>query len=194
MDLMNWSLIVSDFVFHWVIQSSLLILVGLVAARLLRKRGAAFQSAIYRTTLMAACVCPFATWSLSQTEFSGWAFRFPDAWKTEQVTQAEPQPTIDLQPEPTAVNNATTALDVHPQAAVKPLAATVPSQTAPNQIPSNLQVTPSTEINQRSQPLPSTAESESLAPLSPVEVPSPCLLYTSPSPRDRTRSRMPSSA
>ena len=166
MDLMNWSLIVSDFVLHWVIQSSLLILVGLVAARLLRKRGAAFQSAIYRTTLMAACVCPFATWSLSQTEFSGWAFRFPDAWKTEQVTQAEPQPTIDLQPEPTAVNNATTALDVHPQAAVKPLAATVPSQTAPNQIPSNLQVTPSTEINQRSQPLPATAESESLAPLS----------------------------
>ena len=25
-------------------------------------------------------------------------------------------------------------------------------------------------------------------------IPSPCLLYTSPSPRDRTRSRMPSSA
>ena len=91
---------------------------------------------------------------------------FPDAWKTEQVTQAKPQPTIDLQPEPTAVNNATAALDVQPQAAVKPLAATVPNQTAPNQIPSNLQVTPSTEINQRSQPLSATAESESLAPLS----------------------------
>src|SRR5665811_2514247 len=27
-----------------------------------------------------------------------------------------------------------------------------------------------------------------------VALPSPCLLYTSPSPRDRTRSRMPSSA
>ena len=27
-----------------------------------------------------------------------------------------------------------------------------------------------------------------------VDVSSPCLLYTSPSPRDRTRSRMPSSA
>ena len=44
MDLMNWSLIVSDFVLHWVIQSSLLILGGLVATRLLRKRGAAFAS------------------------------------------------------------------------------------------------------------------------------------------------------
>ena len=173
MDLMNWSLIVSDFVLHWVIQSSLLILVGLVAARLLRKRGAAFQSAIYRTTLMAACVCPFATWGLSQTEFSGWAFRFPDAWKTEQVTQAHPQPIIDLPSEPTAVNSATTALDVQPQAAVKPLAATVPSQTAPNHIPSNPQATPSTEINQRSQPLPTTAENESLGLLSPVEAPSP---------------------
>ena len=173
MDLMNWSLIVSDFVLHWVIQSSLLILVGLVAARLLRKRGAAFQSAIYRTTLMAACVCPFTTWGLSQTEFSGWAFRFPDAWKTEQVTQAHPQPIIDLPSEPTAVNSATTALDVQPQAAVKPLAATVPSQTAPNHIPSNPQATPSTEINQRSQPLPTTAENESLGLLSPVEAPSP---------------------
>ena len=28
----------------------------------------------------------------------------------------------------------------------------------------------------------------------PVDVPKTCLLYTSPSPRDRTRSRMPSSA
>ena len=28
----------------------------------------------------------------------------------------------------------------------------------------------------------------------PIEWPDPCLLYTSPSPRDRTRSRMPSSA
>ena len=27
-----------------------------------------------------------------------------------------------------------------------------------------------------------------------VELPSPCLLYTSPSPRDRQKSRMPSSA
>ena len=31
-------------------------------------------------------------------------------------------------------------------------------------------------------------------PISPESVDSPCLLYTSPSPRDRTRSRMPSSA
>ena len=32
------------------------------------------------------------------------------------------------------------------------------------------------------------------APLEEVFIYSPCLLYTSPSPRDRTRSRMPSSA
>ena len=30
--------------------------------------------------------------------------------------------------------------------------------------------------------------------MAPVRVIGPCLLYTSPSPRDRTRSRMPSSA
>ena len=32
------------------------------------------------------------------------------------------------------------------------------------------------------------------SPVPPTPVLHPCLLYTSPSPRDRTRSRMPSSA
>ena len=36
--------------------------------------------------------------------------------------------------------------------------------------------------------------SEDLTTLSDITDLSPCLLYTSPSPRDRTRSRMPSSA
>ena len=37
-------------------------------------------------------------------------------------------------------------------------------------------------------PNPSSASAEKV----PVELPDGCLLYTSPSPRDRTRSRMPS--
>ncbi len=80
MDLVNeWSLTVLNFLLHWVLPSSLLILIGLCAARLLRKRGAAFQSVIYRTTLVTALVCPLATWCLSQTELSGWAFRLAAA-------------------------------------------------------------------------------------------------------------------
>ena len=42
---------------------------------------------------------------------------------------------------------------------------------------------------------PSTAKEEQQATVSKkLPPPPPCLLYTSPSPRDRTRSRMPSSA
>ena len=38
------------------------------------------------------------------------------------------------------------------------------------------------------------ADAQAPLPLKPGQVQKDCLLYTSPSPRDRTRSRMPSSA
>ena len=45
------------------------------------------------------------------------------------------------------------------------------------------------------QPSPSDVVQETAeSVVQPVENVAPCLLYTSPSPRDRTRSRMPSSA
>ena len=45
-------------------------------------------------------------------------------------------------------------------------------------------------------PYEANPECDEFAPIcdTPQPVPWPCLLYTSPSPRDRTRSRMPSSA
>ena len=178
MDLMNWSLIVSDFLLHWVIQSSLLILVGLVAARLLRKRGAAFQSAIYRTTLMAACVCPFATWGLSQTEFSGWAFRFPDAEMNERVTQLQPKPVVvsetipsdaliepPTKPSEAQTETALDPLDSQTEAALNPVVATVPNQPTP--MP---EVDRTAKLSQRTQPQ-QTIEKESLVPSHPVQEP-----------------------
>ena len=62
----------------------------------------------------------------------------------------------------------------------------VPMPPAP---PSQPAIT-STETEAATQVAPSSAESSPSA----ATVPTPCLLYTSPSPRDRTRSRMPSSA
>ena len=50
---------------HWFLQSTLVIAAGLAAARLLRKRGPALESAIYRTTLVAAILCPLVAWILS---------------------------------------------------------------------------------------------------------------------------------
>lgn len=43
------------------LQSTVLIGLGLVAGRLLRTRGAALQSAVYRTTLVAVVLCPAAS-------------------------------------------------------------------------------------------------------------------------------------
>jgi beta-lactamase regulating signal transducer with metallopeptidase domain/protocatechuate 3,4-dioxygenase beta subunit len=51
---------------HWFVQSTLLIGVGLLAGRCFANRGAAFTSVIYRTALVAAVLCPLATWLLMQ--------------------------------------------------------------------------------------------------------------------------------
>ena len=56
----------------WLVQSSLLLSVGLSVGWLLRRRGPAAQSVVYRTTLVAVLVCPLATWTLGRTGVSGW--------------------------------------------------------------------------------------------------------------------------
>jgi hypothetical protein len=56
---------------NWLVQSSLLLVVGLFTGWLLRRRGPAAQSIVYRTTLVAVVVCPVATWTLALTGVSG---------------------------------------------------------------------------------------------------------------------------
>ncbi len=51
---------VAEFGLTWLCQSSALLALGLVAGRVLRGRGPAVQSAVYRTTLGAVLVCPVA--------------------------------------------------------------------------------------------------------------------------------------
>ncbi len=53
---------------NWLLQSTLLIAAGLTIGRLLRMRGSAVQSVVYRTTLAAVLICPLATWGLSLAE------------------------------------------------------------------------------------------------------------------------------
>ncbi len=47
------------------VQSSLIIVAGLLAARLLRRHGAAVQSTVLRVTLVSVIACPFASWMLA---------------------------------------------------------------------------------------------------------------------------------
>ena len=76
---------VAAFAANWLLQSTLLIAAGLIVAWLARRRGAAVQSAIYRTTLAAIVVCPLATVLLSLNGVSGWSVPMPAAWEYEEL-------------------------------------------------------------------------------------------------------------
>lgn len=71
---------------NWLIQSTLLIAGGLAVGFLIRHRGSAVQSAVYRTTLVAVLLCPFAAWSLSRLGVSGWSLAMPSAYEVATKT------------------------------------------------------------------------------------------------------------
>jgi len=79
---------VVQFAANWLIQSTLLIGIGLILAKCLHSRGSAFQSLVYRTTLVAVLICPLATWGLSQAGVSGWSVSIPPGFVYEKVTPA----------------------------------------------------------------------------------------------------------
>ena len=56
MALVDVAMIMVEFALNWLLQSSLLLAIGLMIGRLLRKQGSAVQSAIYRTTMVAVAV------------------------------------------------------------------------------------------------------------------------------------------
>ena len=63
--LLDGPALLAELAVHWLAQSTIVIAVGIAAGMLLRHRGPALQSAIYRTTLLAAIACPLAGWLLS---------------------------------------------------------------------------------------------------------------------------------
>lgn len=86
MMLLDAATAVVDFATNWLLQSTLLIATGLAVGRFLRRRGSALQSAIYRTTLVAAIACPAMTSLLAQGGVSGWSVHLPKAWTYERLS------------------------------------------------------------------------------------------------------------
>jgi beta-lactamase regulating signal transducer with metallopeptidase domain len=78
--------VVVSFAMNWLLQSTLLIAAGLAVAGLLRRRGSALQSAVYRTTLAAVFVCPLASGLLATAGVSGWSLPMPAAWTYEELS------------------------------------------------------------------------------------------------------------
>ncbi|OJW05644.1 MAG: hypothetical protein BGO49_22265 [Planctomycetales bacterium 71-10] len=63
----------------WLVRSTALLAAGLVAGRLLRRRGPAVQSAVYRATLAAVLACPAASALLGAMGVAGFALRPAEA-------------------------------------------------------------------------------------------------------------------
>ncbi len=87
------------------IQSTVLIGVGLLAAHLLRKQGSAVQSAIYRATLIVVLACPLATILLDQLGFDGWSIQLPDTTRTVLVAEIPPTSPVPFSIEPFPVDS-----------------------------------------------------------------------------------------
>ena len=88
----------SGFGLTWLVQSSVLLALGLVAGRYLRRSGPAVQSGVYRTTLAAVLVCPFASARLGAAGFDGLSLRLPSPGKEtspDVVTPARRAKPID---------------------------------------------------------------------------------------------------
>jgi len=68
---------VAEFGLTWLAQSSALLALGLLAGRVLRGRGPAVQSAVYRTTLAAVLVCPVASALLASAGVDGVSWHLP---------------------------------------------------------------------------------------------------------------------
>jgi beta-lactamase regulating signal transducer with metallopeptidase domain len=80
----------SGFGLTWLVQSSVLLTLGLLAGWLFRRSGPAMQSCVYRTTLAAVLVCPFASAVLGIAGFAGFSWRLP-----APISQA---PTVPVAP------------------------------------------------------------------------------------------------
>jgi beta-lactamase regulating signal transducer with metallopeptidase domain/protocatechuate 3,4-dioxygenase beta subunit len=75
--IMTGSLATLDFLLTWLIQSTVLLALGLAAGRALRRWGPAVQSALYRTTLAAVLLCPVASLAMAALGFDGLLIRLP---------------------------------------------------------------------------------------------------------------------
>ncbi|SIO61105.1 Signal transducer regulating beta-lactamase production, contains metallopeptidase domain [Singulisphaera sp. GP187] len=76
-DLATLTTLLMGLALTWLAQSTLLLGIGLLAGRLVRKSGPAVQSAVYRTTLAGVLVCPIASALLTWAGVDGFKLRLP---------------------------------------------------------------------------------------------------------------------
>ena len=89
------------------LQSTVLLMLGLAAGRLVRSKGAAIQSSVYRTTLAAVILCPAASLLLDRVGMEGLFLGLPPVAQlsghgtqpiveTRDVVISDPVPTVPV--------------------------------------------------------------------------------------------------
>ena len=90
-DLAALALTLASYALTWIVQSSVLLGLGLTIGRLIRRNGPAIQSGVYRTTLAAVLVCPIAAALLSAAGVDGLMLRIP----SREVVSVTPAQEVD---------------------------------------------------------------------------------------------------
>jgi beta-lactamase regulating signal transducer with metallopeptidase domain len=124
---------VSSFGLTWLVQSSVLLTLGLLAGRLLSRSGPAIQSCVYRTTLVAVLICPFASAALSAAGFDALSLRLPSPPANTSPAAdppAAPQ-TIGLAPESSLADLPPRAVTGQALSISSPAQAPSPGEPAP---------------------------------------------------------------
>ncbi|QDV38849.1 M56 family metallopeptidase [Tautonia plasticadhaerens] len=91
------AVLASEFALNWLIQSTVLLAIGLAAGRLLRPAGAAVQSASYRATLAAVLASPLASAALLGAGIDGVRIRLAAA-EPPEVAPVPPPPAVGSAP------------------------------------------------------------------------------------------------
>ncbi len=101
MNIAQWDLLilssscaVTIFALNWMLQTTFLIAMGLCAGRLLQRRGAAFQSAIYKTTLAVVFVCPIASFAVSSAGLDLWSIESPVGFVYDELVSSKTEPPV----------------------------------------------------------------------------------------------------
>src|SRR6266567_2877530 len=92
--LANLRTALAAFGLSWLVQSSLLLAIGLLVARILKRSGPAIQSGVYRTALAAVLVCPIAAAIFTSAGVGGFSWR----WQSPPSEIFKPIPPIAISP------------------------------------------------------------------------------------------------
>ena len=97
----------TTFLITMLVQSTLILAVGLVAARVLRRQGAAVQSTVLRVTLVAVLACPLASWLLVSAGVEGFGITVPGNTGVDSIAVNQPsenRPVVDERDDAVSLN------------------------------------------------------------------------------------------